>query len=154
MRTAGKPAVLPLRLARPVTSCAWTLQSEASVSEHETAASERPAPVVVVLPAVIDMGNALDVRAQLVKACEQDSCRVVIANMSKTTFCDTSGACGLMLARMDAADLNVRLLAVVPSLEVRRVLTRAGLDSVLPAYASVTEALAVAYLNGSPDATG
>ena len=63
-------------------------------------------------------------------------------------------ACGLMLARMDAADLNVKLLAVVPSPEVRRVLTQAGLDSVLPAYASVTEALAVAYLNGSPGATG
>ena len=124
------------------------------MSEHEAAASERPAPVVVVLPAVIDINNALDVRAQLVKACEQDSCRIVIANMSKTTFCDTSGACGLVLARMDAADLNVRLLAVVPSPEVRRVLTQAGLDSVLPAYASVTEALAVAYLNGSPGATG
>jgi hypothetical protein len=47
---------------------------------------------------------------------------------------------------MDAADLNVRLLAVVPSLEVRRVLTLAGLDSVLPVYASLTEALAVAHL--------
>ena len=120
------------------------------MSEHESAAGERPPPVVVVLPAVIDISNALDVRAQLAKACEQDSCRIVIANMSKTTFCDMSGACGLVLARMDAADLDVRLLAVVPSLEVRRVLTLAGLDSVLPVYAGLTEALAVAYFDGSP----
>jgi anti-sigma B factor antagonist len=120
------------------------------VSEHETAATGRPAPVVMMLPAVIDIHNALDVRAQLAKASEQDGCRAVIADLSKTTFCDTSGACSLVLARMDAADQNVRLLAVAPSLEVRRVLTLAGLDSVLPVYASLTEALAVAYLNESP----
>jgi anti-sigma B factor antagonist len=120
------------------------------VSEHEAAATDRPVPVIAVLPAVIDINNALDVRAQLVQACEQDGCRAVIADLSKTTFCDTSGACSLVLARMDAADLDVRLLAVVPSLEVRRVLTRAGLDSVLPTYAGLTEALAVAYFDGSP----
>jgi anti-sigma B factor antagonist len=122
------------------------------VSDHETAATERPRPAVVPLPAVIDIGNALDVCAQLVETCRQEGRRTVIADLSKTTFCDNSGACGLMLARRDAADLNVRLLAVVPSLEVRRVLTLAGLDSVLPAYASLTEALAVAYFDGSPEA--
>lgn len=120
------------------------------MSEHETAATGRPTPVVVVMPAVIDIGNALDVRAQLGKASEQDSCRAVIADLSTTTFCDTFGACSLVLARMDAADRNVRLLAVVPSLEVRHVLTLTGLDSVLPVYASLTEALAVAYFAGSP----
>jgi len=119
------------------------------VSEHETAAIGRPVPVIVVLPAEIDIHNSLDVRAQLAKACEQDGCRAVIADLSKTTFCDTSGAVSLVLARMDAADLDVRLLAVVPSLEVRRVLTLSGLDSVLPVYASLSEALAVAYFDGS-----
>ena len=123
------------------------------MSEHEAAATGGATPVVVVLPAVIDIRNALDVRAQLVKACEQDGCRAVIADLSKTTFCDTSGACSLVLARMDAADQNVRLLAVVPSLEVRRVLTQVGLDSVLPSYASLTEALAVAYFDASPHLT-
>jgi anti-anti-sigma factor len=102
------------------------------------------------LPAEIDIRNALDVHAQLVKACKQDGCRAVIADLSKTTFCDESGACSLVLARMGAADLNVRLLAVVPSLEVRRVLTLVGLDSVLPTYTSLSEALAVAYLDGTP----
>ena len=119
------------------------------MSEHETAATGRPVPVTVVLPAVMDISNSLDVRTQLVKACEQDGCRAVVADLTKTTFCDTSGACSLVLARMDAVDRNVRLLAVVPSLEVRRVLTLAGLDSVLPTYASLTEALAVAYYDGS-----
>ena len=120
------------------------------MSEHEAAATGRPVPVVVVLPAVIDISNALDVRAQLVKASEQDGCRAVIADLSKTTFCDTSGAVSLVLARMDAADQSVRLLAVVRSLEVRRVLTLAGLDSVLPVYAGLSEALAVAYHDGFP----
>jgi anti-sigma B factor antagonist len=118
------------------------------VSEHETTATGRPVPVIVALPAVIDIHNSLDVRAQLAKASERDGCCALIADLSKTTFCDTSGACSLVLARMDAADQDVRLLAVVPSLEVRRVLTLAGLDSVLPVYASLTEALAVAYLTG------
>ena len=121
------------------------------MSEYETAA-ERSAPVVVVLPEVMDFRNALDVRAQLMKACDQDGCHAVIADLSKTTFCDTSGACGLVLARMGMADLHVRLLAVVSSLEVRHVLTQVGLDSVLPVYASLTEALAVAYLDGPPEA--
>src|SRR5262249_30931978 len=132
----GPPPAGPLRWGAPV-------------SEHEAAATGGATPVVVVLPAVIDIRNALDVRAQLVKACEQDGCRAVIADLSKTTFCDTSGACSLVLARMDVADQNARLLAVVPSLEVRRVLTQVGLDSVLPSYASLTEALAVAYLDAS-----
>ena len=123
------------------------------MSEHETAVTGRATPVVVVLPAVIDIRNALDVREQLVKACERDDCCAIIADLSKTTFCDTSGACSLVLARMDVADQNVRLLAVVPSLEVRRVLTQVGLDSVLPSYASLTEALAVAYFDGSPHPT-
>jgi anti-sigma B factor antagonist len=120
------------------------------VSDHEAAATRHPAPVVMVLPTEIDIINALDVRAQLVKACKQDGCRTVIADLSKTMFCDTSGACSLVLARMDAADLNLKLLAVVPSLEVRRVLTLVGLDSVLPTYVSLTEALAVAYSDGTP----
>jgi anti-sigma B factor antagonist len=120
------------------------------VSEPETTATELSAPVVVALPAAIDIGNALDVRARLVKACEQHGCRAVIADLSRTTFCDTSGACSLVLARRDAADQKVRLLAVVPSHEVRHVLTLSGLDSVLPVYASLTEALAVAYFDGSP----
>jgi anti-anti-sigma regulatory factor len=47
-------------------------------------------PVIIVLPAEIDMVNAEEVRDRLVEAASP-GVAVVVADLTNTTFCDTAG---------------------------------------------------------------
>lgn len=53
--------------------------------------------VVVTLPPEIDIANASQVQASLMAAVESGA-RLVIAEMSRTTFCDVRGARAIMWA--------------------------------------------------------
>ena len=101
----------------------------------------RIVPVVVVLPAEIDVTNSQEVYQQLVAALAP-GVSTVIADMMSTVFCDSSGVHAIMRAYESAAARDVRmLLAVSSATSVRRVLELIGVGRLMPVYTSLAEAL-------------
>jgi anti-sigma B factor antagonist len=109
------------------------------MSSSAPVTSARCEPVVVTLPAEIEMFNADAVEAQLRDACAAGA--TVIADLSATTFCDSAGARALLTAHKQAALGHAQLRAAVPPGAVRQMLTLLGLDTILLIFPSVTEAL-------------
>ncbi|HEX3514174.1 MAG TPA: STAS domain-containing protein [Trebonia sp.] len=102
----------------------------------------RMAPIVVALPPEIDVTNSEQVYEQLV-AVLAPGVDTVIADMTSTVFCDSSGVHAIMHAYESAAARDVRMrLAVSPATSVRRVLELIGVGRLMPVYASLREALA------------
>jgi anti-sigma B factor antagonist len=98
-------------------------------------------PVIVPLPAEIDMANAEDVGEQLCAAFAP-GVTVVIADLGPTVFCDSSGARQLVLAHKRAVVSNCEFLVVISSAAVLRALAILGLDRVLEIYPDLAAALA------------
>jgi anti-anti-sigma factor len=98
-------------------------------------------PVIVSLPAEIDIANAEDVGKQL-SAAFAPGVTVVIADLGSTVFCDSSGARQLVLAHKRAVASNRELLVVISSAGVLRVLAIMGLDRELEIYPDLAAALA------------
>jgi anti-sigma B factor antagonist len=98
-------------------------------------------PVIVVLPAEIDVTNAGQVLATLTSAFEQ-GVSLVVADMTSTVFCDTSGVRALVEAQERAVtdDIGFRL-AIPPEGSVRRVLELTGIIRLLPVYLGMDEAI-------------
>jgi anti-sigma B factor antagonist len=96
--------------------------------------------VVVTLPAEIDMSSAAAVEAQLLAACAPGV--TVVADLSATRFCESSGFRALLRAHQQAAAGNAQLRAAVPSGAVRRMLALLSLDTILQVFPSIAEALA------------
>ena len=102
------------------------------------------APIVVELPAEIDVTNSAQVHEQLVAACAP-GVRVVIADLTSTRFCDSSGVHAIMHAYERAAARDIRLWLAVPEVgSVRRVLQLTGVGGLMPVYASLQEAMSAA----------
>ena len=101
----------------------------------------RTMPVVVVLPAEIDVTNSGQVYDQLVSVLAP-GVQTVIADMTSTTFCDSSGVHAIMHAyESGAAHGGQMVLAVSPATSVRRVLELIGVGGLMPVYTSLQEAL-------------
>jgi anti-sigma B factor antagonist len=101
----------------------------------------RTMPVVVVLPTEIDVTNSEQIHDQLVAAMAP-GVDVVIADMSATSFCDSSGVHAIMFAHEAAVARGVKLrLAVPPDGSVRRVLQLIGAGRILSVYSSLAEAM-------------
>jgi anti-sigma B factor antagonist len=98
-------------------------------------------PVVVELPAEIDVTNSEQVYQELV-AVLAPGVDTVVADMTATVFCDSSGVHAIMHAyeTADARDVQLRL-AVSPATSVRRVLQLVGVARLVPVYPSLAEAL-------------
>lgn len=98
-------------------------------------------PVIIVLPAEIDVTNSDQVLAQLAAALAP-GVSLVIADMTSTVFCDTSGVRALVEANNRAKTDNVGFrLAIPPEGSVRRVLELTGIIRVLPVYLGLDEAI-------------
>jgi anti-sigma B factor antagonist len=98
-------------------------------------------PVIVVLPAEIDVTNADQVYEHLI-AVLAPGVTTVIADMTTTGFCDSSGVHALMHAVETAGEQGVQMrLAVSPTTSVRRVLQLIGVGQVVPVHSSLQEAL-------------
>jgi anti-anti-sigma factor len=105
-------------------------------------------PVVVRLPREIDMTNAEAVTRDL-DAAFVPGVRIVIGDLTSTTFCDSAGIRALALAHQHALDSRVQLrLAVQPTGAVRRVLEIMDLVTVLAIYPSVEAAQALPERRG------
>ena len=107
-------------------------------------AQDRGQPVVT-LPAEIDASNSGQIGQQL-KAAVAPGLRMLIADMTFTTFIDSSGIRAVVQVCQLARRSGTELRLVVPSTHVRRTLAITGVDQLLPIYPSVGAAL-----TASPD---
>jgi anti-sigma B factor antagonist len=98
-------------------------------------------PVIVVLPAEIDVTNAGEVLTRLATAITP-GVHLVIADMTSTIFCDTSGVRALVDAhdRALAEDIGFRL-AIPAEGSVRRVLELTGIIRMLSVFPGLDEAM-------------
>ena len=104
----------------------------------------RGVPVVVALPAEIDVTNSGHVYEQLV-AVLAPGVDTVVADMMSTAFCDSSGVHAIIHAYQSAAERGASLrLAVSQTTSVRRVLQLIGVGRLMPVYASLQEAMSAA----------
>jgi anti-anti-sigma factor len=102
-----------------------------------------PPPVIVALPAEIDIANGAAVGQQLCSAFAP-GVTIVIADMTATVFCDSSGISQLVLAHHCAAAHHAQLRLAVPHDQVRDVLKVTGVDRLLAVYPSLDAAHAAA----------
>ena len=101
----------------------------------------RVMPVVVTLPAEIDVTNSGQVYEQLA-AVLAPGVDTVVADMMSTIFCDSSGVHAIMRAYETATEREISLrLAVSSSTSVRRVLQLIGVGRLMPVHESLAEAL-------------
>jgi len=100
---------------------------------------------VVALPAEIDITNADLVREDLLSVLNQGAA-LLIADLSRTSFCDSAGVSALArgFRRAEASQSDMHLVVSTPA--VQRVLALTGIDRLLDIYPSVAASLA-----GSPD---
>jgi anti-sigma B factor antagonist len=115
--------------------CYW--QGAANLCDHVAGI----APAVVEMPAEIDVTNSEQVTGAL-NAALASGVTVVIADMTSTVFCDSSGVRTLLHAHLEAQAHNARFrLAMPPDSPVRRVLQLTGTLQVIPIYPAVPEAV-------------
>ena len=106
----------------------------------ETAERPEGPPVIVAVPAVIDLVNADVVYAVLSGAVASDA-PVIVADLSATAFCDAAGAHRLLMAGYQAAARGGRLrLVIPPGALVGRMLALLGVEHLLPVYSSTEDA--------------
>ena len=96
---------------------------------------------MVTLPVEIDITNADRMREDLLSVINQGPV-LLVAEMSKTIFCDSAGLRALVRAfrRAQASSCSMRL--VVGTVAVQRVLAITGVDRLLDIYPSVAASLA------------
>jgi len=96
---------------------------------------------VVTLPAEIDVTNADAVQDELLAVLDQ-SAVLLIADMSATDFCDSSGVSAMVrvFRRAVASGSALRLVVSTPS--VQRVLSITGVDRLVDVFPSVVASLA------------
>jgi anti-sigma B factor antagonist len=96
-------------------------------------------PVIIKLPAEVDLVNAKEAGSLLTSAFTSGG--VVVADMTATTFCDSLGIKKLLAAHYQASDLGCQLRFALPGGQVLRVLNLLGADKVLAIYPTVAEAV-------------
>ncbi len=100
----------------------------------------RARAVVVTLPTEIDISNAGRVGEELCAAFAP-GVTTVIADMTDTRFCDSSGISMLVVAHQKAVTSDAELRLVAVSTAVLRALTLVRIDHLLPVYPSLADAL-------------
>lgn len=110
---------------------------------------------VVVAPEEIDITNAPELRSALLEAAAAANGHgTVVADLSRTQFCDSSGLHALLAAHKRATAAGGDMLLVIPGNAVLRVFTITGVDHIIPNFTSLEEALAQTSANGSNGSSG
>ncbi len=97
-------------------------------------------PEIVCLPEEIDITNAAESGDEL-RAAIKPGVAVVIADMTRTAFCDSQGMRQLVLAHDRAAESGAELRLAIGSPAVLRALQITGLDQLLQIYPSMQAAV-------------
>ena len=110
--------------------------------DHRQDTAERPlvSLAIMSLPTEIDVTCSESVGKRLLAAL-RSGVRVVIADMSATTYCNSSGIGRLILANNYAANKGAELRIVLSSDAVREVLHVCGADQMLHLYPDMAAAL-------------
>jgi anti-sigma B factor antagonist len=98
-------------------------------------------PAVVAFPGEFDISNAGDLAKQM-RTAITPGVSAVVADLTTTQFCDSSGLRVIVLAYDWAKADNVELRLAVPPGSALVVLKLIGLDQLLPIYPSLDKALA------------
>ena len=101
---------------------------------------------VVVAPEEIDITNAPELRSALIEAAAHGH-GTVVADLSRTQFCDSSGLHTLLAAHKRAAAAGGDMLLVISGTAVLRVFALTCVDRIIPNFTSLEEALAQASAN-------
>ena len=108
---------------------------------------------VVAAPEEIDITNAPVLRSALLEAAAHGH-RTVVADLSRTQFCDSSGLHTLLAEHKRATVAGGDMLLVMGGTAVLRVFTITGVDQIIPKFPSLQEALARASANESNGSNG
>jgi anti-sigma B factor antagonist len=108
---------------------------------------------VVAAPEEIDITNAPELRSALLEAAAHGH-GTLVADLSRTQFCDSSGLHTLLAAHKRATAAGGDMLLVIPGNAVLRVFTITGIDRIIPNFMSLEEALAQTSANGSNGSFG
>jgi anti-anti-sigma factor len=95
---------------------------------------------VVSTPPEIDITNAGELRAAL-RSAAGNGHTMTVADMNQTAFCDTAALGVLVRAHRQAAAEGAELRLVIRSRSLLRIFSITGVDSVIPAYPTLAEAL-------------
>jgi len=96
---------------------------------------------VVGTPEEIDITNAAELRTALLEA-SADGPVTLVVDMTRTLFCDSAGLHALVGAHRRALAEDGAVVLAVSTEAVRRILALTGLDTAIPVFASLAEALA------------
>jgi anti-sigma B factor antagonist len=102
---------------------------------------------VITMPAEIDAANAGEVRAALLSAARSDV-PVLVIDMTRTTFCDSSGVHAVITAYRQAAQTGTELRLAVTT--VQRIFTVIGAHQLMPIYPALEAALVANAGRASP----
>jgi anti-sigma B factor antagonist len=95
---------------------------------------------VVAAPEDIDISNAAGLRVALLQAAASGHGRFVV-DLSRTQFCDTAGLHALVGAHKRALAEGGQVVLVICGGAVQRIFSMTGLDSVIPYFPSLEQAL-------------
>src|SRR5581483_5386198 len=96
---------------------------------------------VVITPAEIDITNAAQLRAALLRAAAARPGTDLVVDMTRTSFCDSAGLHALIGAHRRARAEGRQVKLAVTGAEVRRLLALMALDRLIPVCASLDQAL-------------
>ena len=102
---------------------------------------------VVTAPEEIDITNAPKLRSALLVAAAHGRGRLV-ADMTGTQFCDSSGVHTLLAAHKRAQAEDGELLLAITAAPVLRVLAITSIDRIIPNFTTLDEALAQTSADG------
>ena len=102
---------------------------------------------VVTAPEEIDITNAPELRSALLEAAAHGH-GTLVADMTRTQFCDSSGMRTLLAAHKRAQAEGGELRLVISAAPVLRVFALTGIDRMIPNFTTLDEALAQTSANG------
>lgn len=104
---------------------------------------------VITLPGEIDVNNAEQVREDLLSVLGRGA-TLLVADLSKTTFCDSAGVSALVQTFRRATETGSSMRMVVATPAVQRVLSITGVDRLVEVFPSVAGSLAGPVGQGAP----
>lgn len=95
---------------------------------------------VITMPEEIDMSNGAEVQAGLLDALGEQP-RVLVVDMTQTTFCDSAGVLAIMLSHRQATAQDTDFRLVISSPGVHRVFSIIGAGEIVQIHPDLASAL-------------